>query len=191
VDGVTTSSVLNLAMSSLSLIISLGILIVHLKNRNIQFNAYAINRHTHRSSSIDLVFVSGEQLDDSVLLKLVLFNPDSVAAIIKSFTLYKEVKSTSFFGRLFGSTEWKEITLARWWPTVDSSSKTPRSFADEYQNLYVEDCRDILVSMPGMIDRNHYRFVIETNLGGYQTISTIDATRSYFPYAFRQWFYER
>ena len=184
------SQLLTLLMSSLSLIVSLGVLIVHLKNRKTQFSSYALARHAHRSSSIDLALVSAEQLDGSILVKLVLFNPGSIAALIKSLTVYREVKSNSFLGRLFGSTEWKEITEARWWPTADSSSKTPKSFADEYQNLYVEDYRDILVSMPGLIDRNNYRYVIQTNLGGYETSSTIYAARSHFPHAFRQWFRE-
>lgn len=182
------SQVLNLVMSSLSLIVSLGVLVVHLKNRKTQVNAYAMSRHTHRSSFIDLAFVSAEQLDVSVLLKLVLFNPGPIAAIIKSFTLYKKVKSNSFLGRLLGSSEWKEIAEARWWPTADSSCVTPKSFADEYPNIYVEDHRDILVSMPGLIDRSEYRYVIQTNLGGCETTSTIDTTWSCFPHAFRQWF---
>jgi hypothetical protein len=135
--------------------------------------------------------VSTEQLDDNILIKLVFFNPGSIAAIIQSLTIYKEVEASSFIKRLLGFTEWKEIRSARWWPTADSSCKEPKSMADEYQNLYVEDHRDILVSIPGRIDRNVYRFAIQTNHGGHSHYSTIDATTTYFSHAFRQWFQER
>lgn len=191
VSDMPADQIVNLLMSSLSLVISLALLFIHLKNRKTQLNSYILSRSAFRSSSINLKYVSSEQLDDSILIKLVLFNPGSIATIIQSLTVYKEVESRFFIGRLLGFTEWREVREARWWPTTDSSCKTPKSMADEYKNLYVEDYRDILVSIPGLIDRNVYQFVIESNHGGLEHFSTIDSVTSYFPHAFRQWFHEK
>ncbi len=189
-NDVIDAQVLNLVMSSASLVISLAVLFVHLKNRRTQLSSYFLTRAAHRSSAIDLKCVSSEQLEDKVLIRLVLFNPGSIATIIQSLTVYKEVESESFFLRWLGRVKWKELRDARWWPTSDPSCKDQKYFADEYKSLYVEDYRDIFVLLPGYIDRNMYRFAIETNHGDYSHSSTIDATRSYFSHAFRQWFHE-
>lgn len=189
-SDLTDSQILNLAMSSASLAISLALLFVHLKNRRTQLSSYFLARAAYRSSSIDLKYVSSEQLEDNVLIKLVLFNPGSIATIIQSLTIYREVESRFFLFRLLGRTAWKELGEAKWWPTSDPSCKDQKFLADEYKNLYVEDYRDIFVLLPGYIDRNVYRFAIETNHGGHTRTSTIDATRTYFSHAFRQWFHE-
>ncbi len=170
--------------------IALALLFIHFKNRGTQLNSYFLSRAAHRSSSIDLKYVSSEQLEDNVLIKLVLFNPGSIATIIQSLTVYKEVESKFFLLRLFGRTEWKELREVSWWPTSDPSCKDQKFFADEYKSLYVEDCRDIFVLLPGCIDRNVYRFAIESNHGWYSHSSIIYATECYFPHAFRQWFHE-
>lgn len=184
------SQTLNLAMSSASLAISLALLFVHLKNRKTQLSSYFLARAAYRSSSIDLKYVSSEQLGGNVLIKLVLFNPGSIATIIQSLTIYKRVKSRFFLLRFFGRTEWEEIREAKWWPASDPLCKDQKFFADEYKSLYVEDHRDIFVLLPGYLDRNVYRFSIETNHGGYSHSSTIDGTWSHFSHAFRQWFRE-
>lgn len=189
-SGLIDSQVLNLVMSSASLVISLALLFVHLKNRRTQLSSYFLARATHRSSSIVLKYVVSEQLEGNVLIKLVLFNPGAIATIIQSLTVYQKAESQCFLFRWFGRTEWKELTDAQWWPTGDSSCKDQKYLADEYKSLYVEDIRDIYVLLPGYIDRNMYRFDIETNHAGRSYCSTIDATRTYFPHAFRQWFHE-
>lgn len=181
---------LNLAMSSASLVISLVLLFIHFKNRKTQVSSYFLARAAYRASSIDLKFVSSEQLEGDVLIKLVLFNPGSIATIIQSLTVYKEVESRFFLFRFLGRSGWKEVVDAKWWPTNDTSCKDQKFLADEYKSLYVEDCRDIYVLLPGYIDRNMYRFTVETNHGGYSHSSTIDATRTYFSHAFRRWFHE-
>jgi hypothetical protein len=184
------NQVLNLAMSSASLAISLALLFIHLKNRRTQLSSYFLARAAYRSSSIDLKYVSTEQLENQVLIRLVVFNPGSIATIIQSLTVYKEVEPTFFLSRLLGRREWKEVSEAKWWPTSDPSCKEQKFLADEYKSLYVEDYRDIFVLLPGYIDRNKYRFDIQTNHGGHSHASTIDATRTYFSHAFRQWFHE-
>lgn len=182
--------VLNLAMSSASLAISLALLFVHLKNRRTQLSSYFLARATYRSSSIDLKYVSTEQLENQVLIRLVVFNPGSVATIIQALTVYKEVEPEFFFFRLLGRTEWEELGEAKWWPTSDPSCKEQKFLADEYKSLYVDDHRDIFILLPGYIDRNKYRFDIQTNHGGRSHFSTIDATRTHFSHGYRQWFHE-
>lgn len=184
------AQILSLAVSLASLVISLAVLFVHLKNRRTQLRSYLLTRATHRSSAIDLKYVSSEQVEEQVLIKLVLFNPGSVAAIIQSLTVSREIESRFFLLRWFGWTEWKELTEARWWPTSDPTCKDQRYFADEYRSLYVEDCRDIYVLLPGYIDRAMHRFTIQTSQGGCAHSSKIDGTRSYFSHAFHQWFHE-
>lgn len=190
VSDLLDSQVLNLAMSSASLVTSLALLFIHFKNRKTQVSSYFLARATYRASSIDLKFVSSEQREGNVLIKLVLFNPGSIATLIQSLTVYKEVESRFFLFRFFGRTEWKEVDDAKWWPTSDPSCKDQKYFADEYKSLYVEDCRDIYVLLPGYINRSVHRFAVETNHGGYSHSSTIDATRTYFSHAFRRWFHE-
>lgn len=185
------SQVINTAMSSASLIISLALLLIHLKNRKTQLRAYFLSRETYRSSNVALKYISSEQQGENALLKLVLFNPGSVAAIIRSLTVYKEVESSFFLFRVFGVTEWREIQDAKWWPTSDPDCKEHKYLADEYRSLYVDDQRDIYVLLPGYIDRNKHKFETKTNQGSCSTESTIDATRIYFPHAFRQWFHEK
>lgn len=170
--------------------ISLFLLFIHLKNRRTQLRSYWITRDAYRSSSIQLVFVHSEQLEGFVFVKLVLFNPGSIATVIKSFSVEKKVK-LSLFQRILKFREWERIEGSKWWPTENPETKTVRYLADEYRNLFVEDQRDICVVIPGMLDREKYRFEIRTNNGGFAVQTTIDATRTSFAHASRDWFYEK
>lgn len=185
------NQLLNLAMSSVSLVISLALLLIHLKNRKTQLRAYFLSRETYRSSAIVLKYISSEQYGESTLHKLALFNPGSVAAIIRSLGVYKKIESRFFLLRVLGFTEWREVPEAQWWPASSPDCKEQRYLADEYRSLYVDDQRDIYVIMPGYIDRNEYKFEIKTNHGGCSIESTIDVTRIYFPHAFSEWFHEK
>ena len=163
-------------ISVLGFVISLFLLFVHVKNRRTQLSSYQLARATYRSSSINLHYIGSEQVDDYVLLKLVLFNPGSVAAIIQSFAVFEVSPTRNSLRRLFWSTEWGRVENARWWPTKNPDQKTFRYLADEYENLYVEDFRTILVSMPGVIDRREYLFEVRSNHGSQTTKTTITAT---------------
>jgi hypothetical protein len=186
------TQVLNLVMSSASLAISLALLFVHLKNRKTQLRSYVLARAAARSSSINLQYVSSEQLDGKVLIKLVLFNPGSIAIIIQALAVHKKVESRFFLLRLLGLTEWTELDQAAWWPTSDSSCKDEKFFADEYKSLYVEDYRDIFALLLGCLDRNMYRFHIQTNNGDYIIYSIIYYVgNACFPRSYWQWFRER
>lgn len=80
---------------------------------------------------------------------------------------------------------------AKWWPTKEMDQKKPRSYAEEYENLYVKEHRIILVRMPGVIDRRDYLFEVKTNHGGQCRITAIDAVASSFPHHFEQWYGEK
>lgn len=161
-------------------IISLFLLQIHIRNRRTQVSSYQISRAAYRSSQIELVYLSSEQVESQVFLKLVLFNPGSIAAIIQSFAVFERVPTSNPFRRIFRSTEWRRIERARWWPTEDVDHKVPKFLEDEYKNLFVQDQRTILVKMPGYIDRRSYRFEVRTNLGGRTRETTIDGTATHF-----------
>ncbi len=86
---------------------------------------------------------------------------------------------------------WQEIKEARWWPTSHPSCKDIKCFSDEYKSLYVKEHRDILISLPGYIDRNQYRFSIETSQGGIWIQTTIDYSKTNFDKKFVQNYYEK
>jgi len=117
------NQVLNVVMSSASLVISLALLLIHLKNRKTQLRAYFLSRETYRSSIVVLDYVASEQLDENVLLKLVLFSPGSVATVIRSLTLYRKCESRFFLLRAFGITEWRKVREATWGPVSDPNCK--------------------------------------------------------------------
>jgi hypothetical protein len=137
-----------------------------------------------------LKYISSELVDDYVLLKLVLFSPGPIATIIQSFAVFEDSRTRNPIRRLLWPTEWRRIEGARWWPTRDVNQKKPRLLADEYENLYVQDARIILVAMPGMIDRRKYLFEVRTNNGFQIHETTIDATAIHFSHHFEEWYSE-
>jgi len=173
-----------------SFIISMFLLVIHIKNRCIQLQSFWISKDLYRSGFIDLIHVSSKQLNDRVILKLVVFNPGSVSAVIKSFSVFREDYSRNFLLRFFGKKEWTEVHGARWWPTNNADDHSIKYLADEYRNLYIEEQRDILVSLPGLIDRNRYSFEIQTNLGWCRHETTIDGIATYFSHSFHQGAYK-
>lgn len=181
-DIVTNDTLKNL-INYIGFAISIFLLFIHIKNSRIQRNSFWLARDSQRSSSIDLVYISSMQLDKKVSLKLVLFNPSSTSAIIKSFAIYKQIPSRNILLRLFNKKELERIENARWWPTKHPEDRTMKYLADEYQNLLVKDQRDILVLFPGEIDRNYYCFEIKTNHGDILRHVDIYGTNTCFPHA--------
>ncbi len=172
-------------ISFLGFAISLFLLIIHVKNRGTQLSTYRISRAAFRSSEIVLHLIGSEQLEGKVLLKLVLFNPGSIASIIQSFAVFERVPSPIGLLRLLGFKEWQRIEGAQWWPTKDATFTNPKLLEDEYENLYVEDHRTILVAIPGMIDRRQYLFQICTNNGCLNLMTTIDGFQTHFAFRFK------
>lgn len=184
-----TQQLITLTIASIGLLISLYLLYINIKNRETQVSAYRITRTLHLSSKIVLKYINTEQLDGCFLVKLVLFNPGSIASIIHSLAVFEPTQNPNCFFRIFKPTVLKRIEDAYWWPTQDENQKEPRYLDDEYQNLYVEDYRVILVSIPGLVDRTLYEFEIRTN-NHYQTLEThIDGIKGthQFSYHYEEW----
>ncbi|WP_454806385.1 hypothetical protein [Paraburkholderia fungorum] len=158
-----TQQLITLAIALIGLLISLYLLFINIKNRGTQLSAYRITRTLHRSSRIVLKYINVEQLDGRFLVKLVLFNPGSIATVIHSFAVFKPIENPNRLFRVFKPTLLKRIEDAHWWPTQDENQKDARYLDDEYKNLYVEDYRVILVSIPGLVGSEQYEFEIRTN----------------------------
>jgi hypothetical protein len=188
-----TQPLITLAIAVIGLLISLYLLYINIKNRGTQVSAYRITRTLHRSSKIVLKYINAEQLDGRFLVKLVLFNPGSIASVIHSFAVFKPTQNPNRFSRIFKPILLKRIEDAYWWPTRDESQKEARYLDDEYKNLYVEDYRVILVSIPGMVGRERYEFEIRTN-NDYQIHQThIDGIKGThrFSHYYEEWHAEK
>lgn len=165
------ASEISMVISIISLMISLAVLFIHYKNRKTTLHSYWINRNVHRYSASEMTIVRTIQQENSYFAHLVYFNPGSVASILQSLTVYRQVKYKLPFLPFFLK-DWEEITEAKWWPTESPDDFNVKFIADEYTNLYVEDYRDILVVLPGRINRGVHRFHIKTNQGGFYLHST-------------------
>jgi len=184
---------INTILSTISLVISVFLLVIHFKNRKIALKGYLINRQVYRSSEADLMFISSSQQEGSVNINLCFYNPSSVAALIKSLTVYKKVESGCKILRFIGVEKWIIIHQAKWWPTENPRCEVPKKLEDEYRKLYVSELVDLKVNIPGVIDRAEYKFQIKTNHNpdGYSHISTINSISSGFPHQYKQWYREK
>lgn len=191
--GQETQQLITLGIASIGLLISLYLLYINIKNRGTQISAYRITRSLHRSSQIVLQYINSEQLEGRFLVKLVLFNPGSVACVIHSFSVFKSTKNPNRFLRIFKPTVLNFVEDARWWPTRDEFQKEPTTLDEGYQNLYVEDCRIILVSIPGWLDREWYEFEIRTNSEDLIHKTRVDGIKGthQFSHSYERWYTER
>ena len=158
---------LNSIVAFIGLGISIFVLIIHVKNRNINLKSFLLNRHLIRISGFELSFINSKEIDSNVKVNLAAFNPSSVGCLIKSLTVYKHREPNTFFERFLSNECWSEITEAKWWPTENPTCDKIKFMHDEYKNLYFEKYRDIVVSIPGCLSREKYKFHIKTNHGGY------------------------
>ncbi|SDT17314.1 hypothetical protein SAMN05216598_4265 [Pseudomonas asplenii] len=154
--------------------IALAALGLSISNRRTQLDSYRLTRSTHRSNTNDFHVISAEQLDDSVLVKLVFFNPGAVAAVIQSLAVYEIPRAIWWLPRRFDWLRRKRIESVKWWPTCDENEKTPRLFSDRYQQLLVKESRVILVRFAGRINRLTHAFELKTNHGEITTWHTLD-----------------
>ena len=176
-------------LSIISITLAVFRLFLHLKNRNTMLRSFEINRANYRSSNIDLIYINAIKENNNLIIKLALFNPGPVAAIIKSLTVYKKVANNSFPSNIIRLSKWDNVSSAKWWPTENTECKEIKCISQEYHNLYVDQQRDILVAIPDEdISRSVYKFVIKTNLGGYVCNSSTDAVKRYFSHDFKQFF---
>lgn len=163
-------------VSTLSLLMSFAALCISVRNGRIQTASYQLSQATHRSGTNDLHVVSSEQLDNTVLVKLVYFNPGSIATVIQSLAVYEVTKPVWWLPRRFNIVRKSRIEKAKWWPVGDSEEKITKLFADNFQYLIVKDCRVIFVKLPGMVNRRNHAFELKTNHGALVTISSLDFT---------------
>jgi len=169
------------SMTAISLISSLFLLFIHIKNRKTQHRTYLMARDAYHSSGIDVGFVRAEQLGQRVLLRFVVFNPASGATIIKSARLHRlEQHRNWLLGRL-GVQKWYPVDGSRWWPSEDPSDNVPKNFADGYRHLLVKEHRDIMVTYSGYLDRALYALDVKTSRGGVRTKRPSMASRSASP----------
>ncbi len=168
--------------SIFALLISLAALCVSVRNGRTQKATYQLTRATHLSGTNDFHVVSSEQLEDSVLVKLVYFNPGSIATVIQSLTVYELPKSVWWLPRRFDIARKSRIEKAKWWPAGDGDEKTTKLFADNFQYLIVKDGRVIFVKLPGMINRLDHAFELKTNHGSLVTIYSLDFTERGFSF---------
>lgn len=158
---------ISIAISVVSLLVSIAVLHIHLKNRRTNLHTYWINRNVQRYSAPEINVVRTVQERDFYIIHIIYFNPGSIASILQSLTIYKQVDyKFPLIPIVFN--DWDEVTESKWWPTESPNDFKRKYMADEYANLYVENYKDILVMFPGNIDRALHRFYIKTNQGGYR-----------------------
>lgn len=179
------------AISLISLSVSIFALYLNYRNNNFSRKSYLINRKLIRNYNLHVDFVKSTQLDDRYVTHLVVFNPSEVGLLLHSLTVFEIVENRSWLNQFLNKREWLELTEAKWWPTTNLDDLNIKSRAEEYKNVYVENNRDIYVSIPGFIPRTKHKFVIVTNLGEYEHIGSIDSTKSYFSHNYQQYWYEK
>ncbi|HFG1793269.1 TPA: hypothetical protein ACGF1Q_003582, partial [Vibrio cholerae] len=180
-----------IAISLISLSVAIFALYLNYRNHRVSRKSYFINRELMRNGNLHLDFVKSTQLEDRYVVHLVVFNPSQIGLLLHSLAVFEIVENRSWINDLLNKREWVELTKAKWWPTTNLDDFNIKSRADEYKNVYVENSRDIYVSIPGFMPRTKLKFEIVTNLGGYAHIGSVDSTRSYFSHSFQQFWHEK
>ncbi|HGO5290763.1 TPA: hypothetical protein ACX6RK_001471 [Photobacterium damselae] len=179
------------AISLISLFVAIFALYLNYRNNNVSKKSYLINRELIRNGNLHLDFVKATQLKDRYVVHLVVFNPSEIGLLLHSLTVFEIVENRSWINEFLNKLEWRELTEAKWWPTKNLDDLNIKSRIDEYNNAYVENSRDIYISIPGLMPRTKHKFEIMTNLGGYAHIGSVDSTKSYFSYSFQQYWHEK
>ncbi|MGL6501787.1 hypothetical protein ACSZOA_05195 [Aeromonas caviae] len=175
-------------LSIISLIISIAALYFNHKSNKINQNSFLISRDGYRASSIALEFICSKQYDGYYILKFVVFNPSSIATIIKSFSVLERTYCNNRFLEFFGMENWERIGSAKWCPSNEEVCNEIGNMEQNYKHLFVSDHKNIFVSIPGRITRDKLKFVIKTNNGGIALQTSIDATATHFSFDFHQTF---
>lgn len=181
---------LSFILSVASLAISIVALYFNHKNNIINKNSFLISRDGYRASSIALQFVCSKQYDGFYILKFVVFNPSSIATIIKSFSVSERAHSYNRFLGFFCRDNWDILESAKWCPSDQDLCNEIYNMEQNYKHLFVSDHKNIFVSIPGRITREQLKFTIKTNNGGVSLKTSVDATATYFSFDFHQTFRE-
>ncbi|WP_421670227.1 hypothetical protein [Rahnella sp. EDr1-12] len=170
-----------------SFIISIATLIVHFRNSKLQKLSYLMNRNNSRVGETNFEFVECKQVGDEYILKLVLFNPSSVATVVKSLTVTKTVEHPNFIMCKLGFMKKVKVQF-RWSPAVDSHNFIVTLYKESYELLYVKDVAVFFVAISGHVNRDLHHIELRTN-HDFQTVTTrIDGFNARFPIHFEQWF---
>ena len=109
-----------------------------------------------------------------MLVKLVYFNPSSILTVIQSLAVYEVPQTVWLLAHRFVVARKSRVEKAKWWPAGDRNEKTAKLFADNFQDLIVNDSRVIFVKLPGMINRLDHAFELKTNQGFLVTTYSLD-----------------
>ncbi|WP_162941000.1 hypothetical protein [Photobacterium salinisoli] len=178
-------------VSVISLLVAALALYFNYKSHCVTRKSYLINRELSRNGNIYLDFVKVTQLDDRYVIHLVVFNPSEIGLILHGLAVFKEIESKGWINKVLNAQEWEKINKAIWWPTIDLEDLHIKYRDEEYKNMYVENARDIYVSIPGEMLESYHRFEIMTNLGGFSQKLRPSVGRSFFSHNFRQIWYEK
>lgn len=129
-----------------------------------------------------MYYVNSVEHKERYIIHLALFNPDSIGVVIQSLSVYRKTTYSYRFIPLLIFKSWDEIDGSRWWPTKNTTCYEVKSVHEEYENLYVDNMMDIMVSIPGYKDRELYKFQVKTNKNEHSITANIDIKQSYFPY---------
>ncbi len=161
--------------NSILAIISITILY---KNTKINDKALGINRMNIRNNSIRLDLIATKQLENTYIFALVVFNPNVNAILLDTLTLY--AKAYYKIPLIPMMSRWEKVENITWWPTSSTESYETKYFSEEYKNLYVEDIREIMVSVPGKIHNDKYKFFLQTNMYNSTLITNAHSHKSFF-----------
>lgn len=181
----------SILVSIISLLVAALALYLNYKNHHVTRKSYLINREQTRSGNIYLDFVKATQLGDRYVIHLVVFNPSGIGLLLHSLAVFNEIESKGWFNKVLNKQEWKRINQAIWWPTINLEDLDIKYRDEEYKNMYVDNYRDLYVSIPGQMLEFEHRFEIMTNLGGSSQELRPSAGRSYFSHNFKMVWYEK
>ncbi len=171
-------------LSLLSLVVALYTLYINFRNRITTKNTFELSHFGFISTRPYLYRIRTTQKDGFYIVHLSIYNASSGGMIIHSLTSYIESPNKNFLLRFLGILSWEILESSRWWPTKDPGNHEERLLHDAYKDIYVKDTADILVKIPGYINRSRHRFRIATNLDISFHTTTVDGFDSSFPYYF-------
>ncbi|HCG6770838.1 TPA: hypothetical protein NJ252_004497 [Vibrio parahaemolyticus] len=180
-----------ISISIVSLIVAALALYLNYRNHRVTRNSYLINRERLRNGNIYLDYIKATQLDDRHVIHLVVFNPSEIGLLLHSFSVYKQIERKGFIHCLFNRQQWKRVNEAVWWPTTNLEDLEVKYREEEYKNMYVDNMRDIFVSIPGDIMGSEHRFEIVTNQGSSSQELRLSVGNSYFSHNFQQVWHEK
>ncbi|ENQ5770895.1 hypothetical protein ACEPEE_001114 [Vibrio fluvialis] len=180
-----------ISISIVSLIVAALALYLNYRNHRVTRNSYLINRERLRNGNIYLDYIKATQLDDRHVIHLVVFNPSEIGLLLNSFSVYRQIERKGFIQNLINRQEWRRVDEAVWWPTTNLEDLEVKYRDEEYKNMYVDNMRDIFVSIPGHIVGSEHRFEIVTNQGSSSQELRLSVGKSYFSHNFQQVWHEK